>query len=234
MNKVPEAAGPARLDESFVGRWSRRKRAEPEKREVEDVRVVAAREQEQRALDAARAPAPVAPLTPPADLPAIESLTADSDYGRFMKPDVPLAARNAAMKKLFTDPHFNVMDGLDTYIDDYTKADPIPESMLRGLAQSRMLKLFNYDKEDAEDAAELARLRAARAAVELPAADTTAIDTTAIDTTTIDTATAAPAAAVPPLAEPIAPSNLSAANLSAANLPAANLPAANLPSKPAI
>jgi hypothetical protein len=32
--------------------------------------------------------------------------------------------RNAALKKLFTDPHFNVMDGLDVYIDDYGKPDP--------------------------------------------------------------------------------------------------------------
>ena len=183
-----------RTDESFVGRWSRRKRAEPEKREVEDGRVTVAREEareeEQRALEAARAPAPVAPVTPPADLPAIESLTADSDYGRFMKPDVPLAARNAAMKKLFTDPHFNVMDGLDTYIDDYTKEDPIPESMLRGLAQSRMLKLFNYDKEDAEDAAALARLRAERAAAEGQAVETGA------------TASPAEAIAAQPDAEP--------------------------------
>ena len=30
------------------------------------------------------------------------------------------------MKKLFSDPHFNVMDGLDTYIDDYGKPDPLP------------------------------------------------------------------------------------------------------------
>ena len=220
MNQVPEAADTAaadtaRPDESFVGRWSRRKRAEPEKREVEDVRVVAAREEEQRALDAARAPAPVAPVTPPADLPAIESLTADSDYGRFMQPDVPLAARNAAMKKLFTDPHFNVMDGLDTYIDDYTKADPIPESMLRGLAQSRMLKLFNYDKEDAEDAAELARLRAERAVAEGHAADTAA---------------AAPApAAVQPEVEPIAAVPLPADSIPTDSIPAEHHPAVNLP-----
>ena len=41
------------------------------------------------------------------------------------------------MKKLFSDPHFNVMDGLDTYIDDYGKPDPIPESMLRQMNQSQ-------------------------------------------------------------------------------------------------
>jgi hypothetical protein len=45
---------------------------------------------------------------------------------------------------LFQDPHFNVMDGLDTYIDDYTKADPIPEAMLRGLNQARGL-LFDRE-----------------------------------------------------------------------------------------
>ena len=46
------------------------------------------------------------------------------------------------MKKLFSDPHFNVMDGLDTYIDDYGKADPIPLSMLRRMNQSAVLGLF--------------------------------------------------------------------------------------------
>ena len=118
-------AGPSR-DESFVGRWSRRKRAEPDKREVEDARVAQEQEQQRATEVAARAPAAAAPVTVPADLPAIETLTQDSDYSRFMQSDVPLASRNAAMKKLFTDPHFNVMDGLDIYIDDYTKADPIP------------------------------------------------------------------------------------------------------------
>jgi hypothetical protein len=34
--------------------------------------------------------------------------------------------KNAAFKKLFADPHFNVMDGLDIYIDDYSKPDPLP------------------------------------------------------------------------------------------------------------
>lgn len=156
--------------ESFLGRWSRRKRAEPEKREVEDTRVadevMQQRAVQQRAVDLLPSdPAHAGAATVPADLPAIEGLTPESDYSRFMKPDVPFASRNAAMKKLFTDPHFNVMDGLDTYIDDYTKEDPIPESMLRGLAQSRMLKLFNYDKEDAEDA-EKARLAAQQRADE--------------------------------------------------------------------
>ena len=51
------------------------------------------------------------------------------------------------MKKLFSDPHFNVMDGLDTYIDDYGKPDPIPLSMLRRMNQSAVLGLFDDEVE---------------------------------------------------------------------------------------
>jgi len=54
--------------------------------------------------------------------------------------------KSAAMKKLFSDPHFNVMDGLDTYIDDYNKPDPIPLAMLRQMNQSKLLRLFDDDE----------------------------------------------------------------------------------------
>ena len=53
------------------------------------------------------------------------------------------AVRNAAMKKLFTDPHYNVMDRLDTYIDDYSLSDPLPLSMLRKMASAQFLKLVD-------------------------------------------------------------------------------------------
>ncbi|OGB71019.1 MAG: hypothetical protein A2486_07915 [Burkholderiales bacterium RIFOXYC12_FULL_65_23] len=48
---------------------------------------------------------------------------------RAVAPEV----RNAAFKQLFTDPHFNVMDGLDIYIDDYSKPDPLPLAVAREL-----------------------------------------------------------------------------------------------------
>ena len=239
MSKAPDPTGvssPSLGDESFVGRWSRRKRAEPEKREDEDARVATRVEQQRVAGEAVRGPLPAAPSTAPADLPAIDSLTAESDYSRFMKADVPLASRNAAMKKLFTDPHFNVMDGLDIYIDDYTKADPIPESMLRGLAQSRMLKLFNYDKEDAEDAAELVRLRAERAAAEGQAAGT-AVAAPSPDAVTLqhelEPIPASTLRAESVFIEDISAESLSAQNVPAENHSAVNLPAANPSAKPA-
>lgn len=76
-------------------------------------------------------------------------LTQDSDFKPFMAQGVDASVRNAAMKKLFADPHFNVMDGLDTYIDDYSQSDPIPQSMLRQMAGAKFLKLFD-DVDEAE------------------------------------------------------------------------------------
>jgi hypothetical protein len=81
-------------------------------------------------------------------------LTPDADFTPFLQPTVDESVKRAALKKLFTDPHFNVMDGLDTYIDDYSKPDPIPESMLRQMTQSQVLGLFDHEdeKKDQKDA----------------------------------------------------------------------------------
>jgi Protein of unknown function (DUF3306) len=84
----------------------------------------------------APATAPGVP-TPPAalELPPVESLTFESDFTAFLRPEVDADLKRAALKQLFRDPRFNVMDGLDTYIDDYTKADPIPPDILADLLQ---------------------------------------------------------------------------------------------------
>jgi hypothetical protein len=71
------------------------------------------------------------------------ALNPQSDFKPFMAQQVTPEVRNAAMKKLFSDPHYNIMDGLDTYIDDYTKSDPIPETMLRQMVGAQFLKLFD-------------------------------------------------------------------------------------------
>lgn len=111
--------------------------------------------------DRAADPQPASPPLP--TLADVAQLTRESDYSRFVAPGVDSGVRNAAMKKLFTDPHFNVMDGLDTYIDDYGKPDPIPESMLRMMRQSKFLGLF--DDEEKEPAARVAADGAADPAV---------------------------------------------------------------------
>lgn len=85
----------------------------------------------------------------PPVLPSIASLTKDSDFSPFMQADVPPELRNQAMKKLFADPHYNVMDMLDTYVDDYSVSEPIPLDWLKKMSQSRALKLFDEAEESA-------------------------------------------------------------------------------------
>jgi hypothetical protein len=75
----------------------------------------------------------------------VKGLTRQSDFSAFMARGVDPEVKNAAMKKLFTDPHYNVMDRLDIYIDDYSKPDPLPLSMLRQMASAKFLNLFEED-----------------------------------------------------------------------------------------
>lgn len=89
--------------------------------------------------------------TPKEVLPTLEDvlkLTKDSDYSAYVKPGIDPAVQQAAMQKLFSDPHYNIMDGLDIYIDDYSKPDPIPLEMLKQLNQSQLLGLFKTSEEE--------------------------------------------------------------------------------------
>jgi hypothetical protein len=140
---VSDAADDAK--DPFLARWSRRK--------------VAARRGEplpEPAAPPAQAPAPAsqpekapaaAPNEPALELPSLDTLKGlESEYKAFMRPEVDPATRTAALKKLFGDPHFNTMDGLDVYIDDYSIPDPIPAAMLKTLSAARTLGLFDDDE----------------------------------------------------------------------------------------
>jgi hypothetical protein len=96
------------------------------------------------------------PQPPPLTLEDVKALTAESDFSRFAASGVAPDVKNAAMKKLFSDPHYNIMDRLDVYIDDYSQPDPMPESMVRKLASVKFLGLFAQE-EKAEAEAEAAR-----------------------------------------------------------------------------
>jgi len=118
----------------FLSRWSRRKLAAKAGREVPEPAAIPA----QPGIDSppaasAGAPPEIAPT--PAPLPPVESLTPESDFTPFMQPNVEGGLRRAALKTLFQDPRFNVMDGLDVYIDDYSKPDPLPEGWLEKMNQ---------------------------------------------------------------------------------------------------
>jgi hypothetical protein len=51
-----------------------------------------------------------------------------------MRPAIDEETKRAALKKLFSDPSFNMMDGLDIYVGDYTQPDPMPAGMLEKLS----------------------------------------------------------------------------------------------------
>jgi hypothetical protein len=77
-----------------------------------------------------------------------QQLTPESDFTGFMARGVAPDVKNAAMKKLFADPHFNVMDRLDIYIDDYGIPDPLPLAMLRQMTSAKTLNLFDDEAEE--------------------------------------------------------------------------------------
>lgn len=104
--------------EAFLDRWSRLKRDE-EKKEEE---------------------------SPKPPLPALDKLTPESDFTGFMHPKVEDALRRVALKKLFSDPRFNVADPFEAYSGDWTGGEPIPEEMLAALNQAKRL-LFDEKKE---------------------------------------------------------------------------------------
>jgi len=92
-----------------------------------------------QSVDASAPPAGATPAPPTLD--DVATLTRESDFSRFVAPGVDGQVKNAALKKLFGDPHFNVMDGLDIYIDDYSKPDPLPLASIRKMAQAAFLGL---------------------------------------------------------------------------------------------
>ncbi|WP_293994150.1 DUF3306 domain-containing protein [Sphaerotilus sp.] len=137
----------------FLSRWSRRKEQMRQGVPVAEVRPVP--------VVAPALPVPLAQPVVPAAPPELEppaptladaaQLTPTSDFTRFVARGVDPSVKNAALKTLFTDPHFNVMDGLDTYIEDYGLPDPIPLAMLRRMTQSKVLGLFADDDQDDQD-----------------------------------------------------------------------------------
>jgi hypothetical protein len=103
----------------------------------------------------------------PLTLADVEKLDPDSDFKPFLRGDVAADIKNAALKKLFADPHFNRMDGLDVYIDDYSVPSPLPQDLLAKMAQAKFLGLVK-DKAE-ETLARLADSPANLAGEEVPA-----------------------------------------------------------------
>jgi hypothetical protein len=127
--------------EAFLSRWSRLKR-------------------EQKVEKPPETPAPA--------VPPVEKLTGESDFSGFMHPKVEDGLRRLALKKLFSDPHFNTPDPFEPYSIDLTVAETIPPEMLAGLNQTRTV-LFREEEEKKQKQAQDNEMKAEG---EAPAAST--------------------------------------------------------------
>lgn len=139
------------MAEGFLGRWSQRKVDARQGKPLVEPEVVAPPPHTAHLIEPTLVPAEQVapddkPEVPAPSLQDVQALGRESDYTPFVARGVDPAVRNAAMKKLFTDPHYNVMDRLDTYIDDYSQPDPLPASMLRKMASAQFLKLLDDDE----------------------------------------------------------------------------------------
>ena len=111
--------------EAFLSRWSRRKLEQPVEKKAE-------------------------PEVPAPELPPVESLTPESDFAGFMHPKVKEELRRLALKKLFSDPHFNVADPFEAYSGDWTGGEPITPELLATLNQARTVLFTGQDKKEQE------------------------------------------------------------------------------------
>jgi Protein of unknown function (DUF3306) len=111
--------------EAFLDRWSRLKRDSVEEKKEEE--------------------------SPKPSLPPVDKLTPESDFTGFMHPKVEDALRRVALKKLFSDPRFNVPDPYEAYSGDWTGGEPIPEEMLAALNQAKRLLFDEKKKEEAKE-----------------------------------------------------------------------------------
>lgn len=152
------------LEEGFLRRWARRKTEVREGRELppEPAPEVPIADVPAAALAADAVPQPLtAPQPQPEQAPGrplptmedVATLDKDSDFSAFVARGVDQAVRRSALKKLFADPHFSVMDRLDVYIDDYTQPSPVSDAMLASLnhAKSVFMKMIEAEPETPEE-----------------------------------------------------------------------------------
>ena len=128
------ADNPETTEPFSLKRWSQRKRAAARTDPTQPSPAVVPVAEDPAVAAIATADAGPAAMPEAAPLPPVDSLTFDSDFSAFMQPRIDPGTQRAALRKLFSDPSFNVMDGLDIYVGDYTQPDPMPAGMLEKLS----------------------------------------------------------------------------------------------------
>jgi hypothetical protein len=132
-------------DESFLARWSRRKRG-----------AAAQSDAQENPPSAAEIAKPVSPITskaPPAtSLPPIESIESASDIKAFLAPDVPLELTRAALRRAWTvDPAIRDFIGLSENAWDFNAPGGVPGFGSLELQEVRRLVTQLLDEPQAAD-----------------------------------------------------------------------------------
>jgi hypothetical protein len=153
--------------EDFVSRWSRRKieaRSTEEKPAEPKPSSGPVDSAPSAAADTGSAAAPSASAR---ELPPLESLKGlASEYTEFLKPGVDENLRRSALKKLFSDPHFENFERFEAYCEDFTKGEPIPLAILKTLEHAKGLLFDREEKKDEQTATEELSVEASHEAVE--------------------------------------------------------------------
>lgn len=214
-------------DDSFVSRWSQRKRAR-QSGALERDKVQVVPEAPDGGEAAPRETEASDELV--ASLPDIDTLTEESDFTVFLQEGVPDALRRKALRRLWRlNPVFANLDGLNDYDEDFTLATSALQGAVKTIYQVGKGMVDPDETETAPEAADdAARVEEART-IEASSPDRTldtpeeesSLETAADDGAAADSAVpvaAEPAAAATRAAgKPTAPaSNSSASNSSAA------------------
>lgn len=152
--KQAEAKG---QDEPFLWRWSRLKR---ESREVPPDEPAMAPEEPagQPAGEATSVPAAapahgVPPAVEPVELPPLDTLNEESDFGAFMHAGVDPELRRMALRKMFRNPKYGVVDELDPFRANFAAFTPLGD-MVTAEMKFHAERLLRKEMEMAGEAAE--------------------------------------------------------------------------------
>lgn len=173
-------------DGDFLARWSRRK-LEAREEKTDSSEPAAGTVQTGEAVAAAVPASPERELTD-ADMPPLESLTAESDFTPFMSPGVSNGLRRLALRKLFGQPAFNVTDGLNDYDEDYTQFASLGNVVTHEMKRMLKRELDGGEGEKPPADAPVAGSRDADTALpeDAPSPEPAAVNTGSLDTDAVE------------------------------------------------
>jgi len=89
------------------------------------------------------------PIAAPKSAVAVMTPEFDGDLSMVLQPEMAHDERQAALRKLFMTDHYRAMDGLDVYVDDYSKPELLSTELLEKLDHARDLLRCDEPEQEA-------------------------------------------------------------------------------------